>query len=282
MEGKVCLITGATSGIGAATAMELAMLGATTIIVGRNRRKCERISQRIKRKTENEAVEFLAADLSSQQEVRYLAAEFKNRHNHLAVLINNAGAIFAKRQQTADGIEMTFALNHLAYFLLTNLLLDCLKASPSARIVVVASVAHNKGTLRFDDLQGERHYDRLEAYRQSKLANVLFAYELARRLAGTRVSVNALDPGSVATNLGRNNSWLRTRMRNLLVRSMVNPQEGARTVVYLASCPEVEGKTGHYFKNQKEIPSSDGSHDTSVARGLWLVSEELTGVRFPN
>jgi len=181
LAGKICLVTGATSGIGAVTARELAARGATSVLVGRDGARCSRQAESIRRHT-GSRVEFLIGDLSSQAQVRRVAQEFRSRFTRLDVLVNNAGAYFMRREISADGLEMTFALNHLAFFLLTSLLLDRLLASPSARVVNVSSNAHEQGTLDFLNLQGERHYDRLEAYSRSKLANVLFTYELARRL----------------------------------------------------------------------------------------------------
>jgi NAD(P)-dependent dehydrogenase (short-subunit alcohol dehydrogenase family) len=235
--------------------------------------------RRIRRASPGARVEPLVADLSSQEQVRRLARELRARCPRLDVLVNNAGAIFARRTLSADGLEMTFALNHLGPFLLTNLLLDRLEASPAARVVNVSSSAHQRGVMRFDDLQGERRYDRLEAYAQSKLANLLFTYELARRLRGTRVTANALHPGVVATRLGSNDGWLRARARNLLKRGMLTPEQGAETSVYLASSAEVEGVSGRYFCRCREIPSSDASRDEASAALLWRVSEELTGLR---
>lgn len=217
LNGKICLITGATSGIGAATARELARCGGTVVVAGRDPVRCDRQVRHIKRKTANPKVEALVADLSSRAEVRRLASEFSDCHSRLDVLVNNAGAYFMKRQLSADGLEMTFALNHLGSFLLTNLLLEPLSASPSARVVNVSSNAHMHGKVDFDDLQREQHYERLAAYAQSKLANALFTYELARRLRVSHVTANALDPGCVATNFGRNNGWLRVMLRNCCV-----------------------------------------------------------------
>jgi len=192
-------------------------------------------------------------------------------------LINNAGAYFAKREVSVDGLEMNFAVNHMAYFLLTNVLLEWLKKSLSGRVVAVSSAAHANGKVDYDDLQMERNYSLGRAYAQSKLANVLFMYALARRLEGTRVTVNALHPGIVATNLGSNNSWLRTKMRNLLKREMLSPQEGAKTVVFLAVSPEAEGVSGKYFYECKAIPSSKESYIEVNQERLWQVSERLTG-----
>jgi NAD(P)-dependent dehydrogenase (short-subunit alcohol dehydrogenase family) len=272
------MITGATSGIGAATARELARLGASVVVVGRDASKCARQAASIRSMTAA-PVEVLVADLSSQKQVRRLAEDFKARFERLDVLVNNAGSYFMKRLLTADGLEMTFALNHLSHFLLTNLLLERLRSSPSARVINVSSSAHENGTIDFDNLQGERSYLRLEAYSRSKLANLLFSHELARRLAGTTVTSNALHPGIVATNLGIDNGWLRVKARNLLSVSMIGPEEGARSSIYLASSPDLDGVTGRYFQDCKEVPSSPVSRDPAVAERLWRVSEELTGLR---
>jgi NAD(P)-dependent dehydrogenase (short-subunit alcohol dehydrogenase family) len=278
MIGKICMVTGGTSGIGAVAARELSRLGATVIVVGRNARKCMRHVERIKRSVPNAMLDFFRADLSSQKEVRQLAEEFSGHYPRLDVLINNAGAIFAKREVSADGLEMTFALNHLGYFLLTNLLLDRLKASTSARIVIVSSSAHGQARINFDDLQAEHGYHFYEAYAQSKLANLLFTYELARRLHGTRVTANALHPGWVATNLGSNNNWLKTKLANLLKRGMISPEDGAKTIIYLATDPDVEALTGQYFHNCRPIRSSDESYNAANAERLWLLSESLSGL----
>ena len=202
MQGKVCLITGGTSGIGKSTAHELARMGATVVIVGRNAQKTSQVVEEIRAASGNNTVDSLLADLSSQQEVRRLANEFESKYSHLHVLLNNAGAVFMRRQLSVDGIEMTFALDHLACFLLTNLLLDKIKASAPARIINVSSGAHTSGKIEFDNLQGERDYSP-RAYDNSKLANILFTMELARRLEGTGVTVNALHPGFAATGFGK-------------------------------------------------------------------------------
>jgi NAD(P)-dependent dehydrogenase (short-subunit alcohol dehydrogenase family) len=277
-DAKICMVTGATSGLGAVTARELAKYAATVVVVGRNHGRCERQAESIRRRT-GARVETLVADLSSQAQVRRLADDFRRRFARLDVLVNNAGSYFMNRELSVDGLEMTFALNHLSHFLLTNLLLERLQASPSARVVNVSSSAHQQGKMDFEDLQCERRYDRIEAYARSKLANVLFTYELARQLEGGHVTVNALDPGIVATNLGSNNGWLRTKVRNLLRRNMIGPEEGAATSVYLASSPAVEGVTGRYFFQCKEFPSSEASHDEAAAENLWSMSEILTGIR---
>src|SRR6266545_3993807 len=197
MNGKICLITGGTNGIGKSTAQGLARMGATVVIVGRNAQKTSRVVEEIRAASGNKNVDSLLADLSSQQEVRRLAREFKSKYSRLHVLLNNAGGFFMRRQLSVDGIEMTFAFNHLAYFLLTNLLLDTVKASAPARIINVSSAAHKSGKIEFDNLQGERSYNGFAAYGNSKLANILFTIELARRLEGTSITVNALHPGMV-------------------------------------------------------------------------------------
>ena len=278
MVGKVCMITGATSGIGKEAAFQLARRGATLVLVGRNQWKCEKTVQEIKEQTGNSSVEYLLADLSYQAHIRDLAQQFKSRHQRLHVLLNNAGAIVLTRQQTGDGIERTFALNHLGYFLLTCLLLDTLKASAPARIVNVSSDAHRGAILELDDLQCQHRYRGFWAYARSKLANILFTYELARRLEGTGVTVNALHPGLVATNFLANNGLLGKFLRVFLAIRGISPQRGADTAVYLASSPEVEGITGQYFEKRQAIPSSQVSYDQDAALALWQASLDLTGL----
>jgi len=278
LQGKICMITGATSGIGAVTARELARLGATVVIVGRHAARCARAVQRIERA--GGRGEALVADLSSQAQVRRIVELFARRHRRLDVLVNNAGSLFMRRQMTADGLEMTFALNHLSTFMLTLLLAEQLTASPSARVVNVSSVAHEGREIDFENLQGEKHYERVEAYGRSKLANLLFTFELARRLDGTQVTANALHPGIVATNLGADKGWLRARVRNLLNREMLTPEQGARTSIHLAGSPEVEGVNGRYFHECREVRSSEASRDEAAAARLWQISEDLTGLRW--
>lgn len=281
MKGKTCLITGATSGLGAVTAMELAKMGATVIVGGRSASKCSARAEEIRRAT-GARVETAVADLASMEQVRRMAGEVGAKLERLDVLINNAGTYLFERTLTPDGHEKTFAVNYLAPFLLTNLLLDRLKASPSARIVNVSSMAHASGTIDFDNLQGERSYERLDAYSRSKLALLMFTYELARRLEGTSVTANAIHPGVVATELGSEGGvkeWLRVRVRNLTKRSMLTPEEGARFLVHAASAPELEGVSGRYLDQGKEKKSSPASYDGAVAKRLWQVSERLTTSR---
>ncbi len=280
MNGKTVLITGGTNGIGKVTALELAKQGAAVVIIGRSPRKTAETVAAIQQQSGSQSVESIIADLSSMAEVRRAASEFKARHSRLDVLVNNAGAVFAQRQQTVDGYEMTFALNHLAYFLLTNLLLDTLKASAPARIVNVSSDVHKGAKLNFDDLQHQRSYGMggLNVYGESKLANVLFTNELARRLQGTGVTVNSLHPGMVRTGFGRNNGGMMRLIMPVIQRFGISEEEGAQTSIYLASSPEVEGVTGKYFDKSKATPSSPESYDEAAQKRLWAVSEELTGV----
>jgi len=278
MKNKICLVTGATSGIGQATAMGLAQMGAIAIVAGRDEKRCQNTVAHIKRETGNPNVDYLLADLSVQDQVHRLAEEFKSRYQHLDVLVNNAGAIHFFRRVSADGIEMNFALNHLAYFLLTNLLLDRLRDSTPARIVNVASNSHYGQHLDFDNLQLKRGYNPMRAYGRSKLCNLYFTYELARRLEGTGVTVNAMHPGFVATNMAANNGWLVRLFLPLVHRNSLTPEQGASTAVYLASSPDVEGVTGKYFVRERERASDPVSYDESAARRLWEVSEEMTGL----
>ncbi len=275
MNGKTILVTGATNGIGLVTARELAAMGTKTVIVSRNPQRCAQVVEQIKQETGNPQVEYIAADLSNRAGVHKAAHEFKKRHTHLHVLLNNAGALFLSRQLSEDNLEMTFALNHLNYFLLTILLLDTIKASGPARIVNVSSDGHKSGKMNFDDLQMEKGYNGLDAYYQSKLANILFTYELARKLEGTRVSANALNPGFIRTGFAKNNGWLAKLGMGLLAPIQRDPKEGAQTSVYLASSAEVDGVTGKYFKDSKAAPSSPASYNRAAAERLWQVSLEM-------
>jgi NAD(P)-dependent dehydrogenase (short-subunit alcohol dehydrogenase family) len=276
VNGKTCLVTGATNGIGKMTAKALAAQGATVVLVGRNAAKTQEVVEEIRSATNNPKVEFLLADLSSQAEVRRLAQEFKARHDTLHVLVNNAGAMYTERQLTVDGIEMTLALNHLAYFLLTNLLLDTIKASAPARIINVSSDAHTGGKLDWDNLQGERQYNGFGAYSRSKLENILFTFELARRLQGTSVTVNALHPGFVGTGFGSNNKGLAMRLFSFAASIVgLSPEKGAETSIYLATAPELEGVTGKYFNNKKIASAQAIANDADTARKLWEVSAQL-------
>ncbi len=278
MNGRTCLITGATSGIGRATAIELARRGATLVLVARDRGRGEDTVREIRERTDNREVTLMLADLSSQQSIRELAREFLATNRPLHVLLNNAGVVNLHRTLTVDGIETVFAVNHLGYFLLTNLLLDRLKQSAPARIVNVASEVHKIGALDFDDLQNERRFRSMRVYGQSKFANILFTYELARRLAGTNVTVNCLHPGAVATGLGKNNgAWAQVLVR-ILGTFFRTPEQGAATSIYLASSPAVAGVSGKYFMNGKERRSSKASYDDAAAKRLWDISAQMTGI----
>ena len=275
MKGKVCLVTGASSGIGKEIAKGLARTGATAVMVGRNRQRAEAARDEIIGETANDSVELMISDFSSFDAVRRLAADFKGRHARLDVLVNNAGTIPAKLELSADGYEMQFAVNHLAYFLLTNLLLGTIKASAPARIVNTASGVHTRGRIDFDNLRGENRYGFLRAYGRSKLANILFTYELAGRLEGTGVTVNCFTPGMTKTDLGR---YLRGVSGFFFRRMGRSPGEGAETAIYLATSPDVAGVTGKYFADCREARSSEASHDAATARRLWEVSEKATGL----
>jgi len=279
MDGKTALITGATSGIGQATAMGLARLGARVVLVARDAEKGRRTAAEITERTGNHQVDVLLADLSSQASVRQLAEEVIGRYPRLDVLVNNAGIILGTRRTTIDGLEYTFAVNHLAPFLLTNLLLDTLKASAPSRIVIVSSEAQRMGRLNFEDLQGEAHYSGQAAYNQSKLANIMFCYALARRLEGTGVTATVAHPGLVRTNFGQENPTRTVRVLiALFKRFMKTPEQGAVTPIHLASSPEVEGATGRYFVNKRARRSSPRSYDTAATERLWHESERLVGL----
>ena len=272
------MVTGANSGIGKATAMGLAEMSATVILVCRSKEKGEAALSEMREKSGNNSLDLMLADMSSMQSVRQLASEFRRKYDRLHVLVNNAGLFMFTRTTTGDRLETTFEVDYLSHFLLTGLLIDLLKASAPSRLVEVSSVAHYNGHMNFDDLQGEKGYGGWRAYSQAKLAQVLFTYELARRLKGTGVTANCLHPGAVATNI-----WSRPLGRagfimKLLRLFMMGPEGGAKTPIYLASSPDVEGVSGKYFTNKKEKESSKESNDEQVARRLWLVSEELTGL----
>jgi NAD(P)-dependent dehydrogenase (short-subunit alcohol dehydrogenase family) len=278
MDGKTVLVTGATNGIGKAAAMELARMGAHVALVARDAARGLAVLEEIERATGNANVELYLADLSSQADVRRLAAEFSAKHQTLDVLLNNAGGVFDTRLTTKDGLEMTFALNHLAYFLLTNLLLETIKRTPGARIVNVSSSAQGIGKINFDDLQSTR-YSSFGAYSMSKLANVVFTYALARRLEGTGVTANALHPGNVATGFGDNSKSAAMRfVYRVIKRFSLSPEGGADTAVYLASSPDVTGKTGGYFERRALKRSRPKSYDEGVQERLWLESARLTGL----
>ena len=280
MEGKTCLITGGSDGIGYVAARELARLGAQVFIVGRNAFKTKDAVDRIRDETGNREVRYLLADLSSQGDVRRLADQVKEQIPRLDVLLNNAGAIFLSNRSSVDGIEMTFALNHLGYFLLTTLLLDLLKDSAPARIVNVSSSSHGSpGEFRLEDLPQPGKSGGYRAYGRSKLCNLWFTYELARRLEGSAVVVNALHPGLVRTNIARNNGVLGRVVNFFIGARGVDAARGAETLIYMASSPEVEGVTGKYFMDCRAVASSSLSYNAELASGLREMSERLTAER---
>ncbi len=268
MQSKTILVTGSTDGIGKQTALELAGMGAQVILHGRSEQRCRATLDEIQQATGNKLLRFYAADFASLRQVREMATAVQRDHNRLDVLVNNAGVYMHERVLTDDGLEMTFAVNHLAHFLLTNLLLPVLKNSPAARIVTVASSAHEKRQVDFDNLQGEKHFDGFKAYLLSKLGNILFTYELAQRLQGSAVTANCLHPGVVDTKMQRMSFNL----------GGVSVAEGAETSIFLASSPAVEGVSGKYFVSKKEAESAPLTYDTVIQKSFWQVSEQLAGL----
>lgn len=278
MDGKTCVITGSTGGIGRITALRLGDAGARVVIVGRDRERGQTLVDDFRRRQGPGAAEFFAADLSSRAERSALADAILQRHPRIDVLVNNAGGMFGRRTMSADGLEMTFALNHMGYFHLTHLLLPAIRAAAPARIVNVASDAHFGVSLDFDDLQNEHSYRRLRAYKRSKLANVYFTYELARRLEGSGVTVNALHPGFVATEIGVRNRLIPRLVWSLATLAAIDVEAGAKTSVFLASAPEVADITGRYFDKCQPKPSSPASYDEQSQRRLWDISAGLCGL----
>jgi NAD(P)-dependent dehydrogenase (short-subunit alcohol dehydrogenase family) len=278
MHGRTCVVTGANTGIGRAASEALAMLGARVVMVCRNREKGERARIGVARAAQaggrDGGADLLIADLSSQSDVRSVATEIATAYPRPDVLINNAGVALARRELTVDGIERTFAVNYLAYFMLANLLLPALRAAGTARIINVASGAHASGRFDPDNLQGERRYRNYPMYAATKLQDVMFTYALARRLAGSGITVNTLHPGVVATEIWRQVPVLRTLSRWF----MLSPEEGARTMVYLAASPDVEGVTGEYFDRCQTARTTRVSHNETLQEELWATSVALTGV----
>ena len=279
MADKVVLITGGTRGIGKATAIGLATLGARVGITGRDRARAEQAATDIRAASGNPAVAAFAADLTSQAEVRRLAVAVLDAYPRLDVLVNNVGGFWAHRHPTADGLERTFALNYLAPFLLTNLLLDRLKASAPARVVTVSSSAQALGRIEFDDLQGARHYSGQRAYNQSKLATVMFTNELARRLEGTGVTATSLHPGVVRTNFGaEDQARFFAVISRVVLPLLKTPAQGAQTPIYLASSPDLDGVTGQFFANRKPKTANKVAYDADMRARLWQVSADLVGM----
>lgn len=276
MNGKTALITGGTNGIGKATALELARMGTRVVIVGRNADKAARVTDELRAASGNKDIDWLLADLSLMADMVRMADSFMQRYNHLDVLVNNAGALFPTRTQTAEGLEATLALNHMSYFVLTLRLLDLLKASAPARIINVASGAHQIG-VNFDDIQFERSYGMagFAAYGASKMMNILFTYELARRLQGSGVTVNTMTPGPVASSFGADLGGVMGLAFTLMRPFMKTPAQGARTVIYLASSPDIASATGKYWINRRSARSSPASYDEVAQRRLWELSEKI-------
>jgi NAD(P)-dependent dehydrogenase (short-subunit alcohol dehydrogenase family) len=282
LEGKTCLITGSTSGIGKEIAIGLAKMKANVVLVGRNKAKCQATVEEIRRTasidTNRNQISYLLADLSSQASIHQLANEFLDTYESLEILLNNAGVFLSRRLTTVDGIEYTLAVNHLAPFLLTHLLFERIKASNPARIITTSSVAHRGAHINFNDLQFERRrYSGVEAYRQSKLANILFTKELARRSRASGVSSNCFHPGGVRTNLVQKSPWYYRLIWAIIRPFLISPKKGADTAVYLASSPKLDDVSGKYFVNRKPAGLSDHADDEDTAARLWKISEELTG-----
>ncbi len=279
MQGKTVLITGANQGIGKASAVALGKLGARLVIVCRNRQKGRAAVTEIQQSGASD-VELIVGDMSSQADIRRVADEFKARSDRLDVLLNNAGVLVTTKRTTVDGIEETFAINHLGYFLLTHLLLDTLKASAPSRIVSVSSEAHRRVPMRWDDLEFKKtEYSSFAAYGQSKLANILFTRELARRLEGTQVTANCLHPGVVATGFGSTDGGVMSVVMKVASPFLITPEKGARTSIFLASSPDVQGVSGKYFDKCKEKQPSPEALAAGAPERLWAISEEKTGIR---
>ena len=276
MAEKVCLVTGGNSGIGKSVALGLAKMGATVVVVSRNKEKGETAVTDIVEKSGNKNVELIQADMSSQNSIHQLVNEFRARHEKLHLLINNAGVYLTKRSETEDGLESTFAVNHLGPFLLTSLLVDILKASAPSRIVNVTSDAHKGARINFDDLQGEKKFSGWQAYGQSKLAMILYTHGLAKKLEGTGVTVNSAHPGVVRTNFAKNNGGLVMLGFRFLGMFFISPESAAKRILYVATSPDLEGVTGKYFTKMREVKSSQESYDDDSARRLWQISEQLT------
>ena len=278
MKNKVCVVTGATSGIGKVAAQVLAARGATVVLVSRTQEKGELTLEEVRREGGGDSVELVVSDLSSLAETRKLASEIRSRYDRIDVLMNNAGGINQAFVPTVEGFETTWAVNHLSHFLLTHLLLDMLKASDAARVINVSSQAHHVGRIHFDDPGLRSKYNPMKAYAQSKLANVLFTYELERRLDSAPITVNALHPGTVDTGFGKNLNGVAGFFFKSCGFMMRSPEHGARTMIWLATDPGLEGVTGKYFLDCKPIRSSALSHDEVIARRFWDLSARQTGV----
>ena len=279
-ENSVVVVTGANSGMGKATSIEIARTGAAVVMVCRDKAKGKESVNEVRNLTGNALVELMVCDLGSRESIESFCTEFKKRYKRLDVLVNNAGVILPGRHQTADGFELQFGVNHLGHFLLTNRLLDLMTASAPARIINVSSGAHKVGKIHFEDVNLKKNYTVWRAYAQSKLANVLFTYEIADRLKGTGVTANCLHPGAVATAMGINrDSGFGTFITRMLKPFFQTPEQGAKTAIYLATSQDVDGVTGKYFYKKKPLPSSKSSYDKELAKRLWELSEKMTGLK---
>jgi retinol dehydrogenase 12 len=278
VKNKVCVVTGGTDGIGKEAAYDLALQGARVLIHGRDPDKGARAVAQLQAGSQNPQIEFLQADFGSLAQVRRLAAALMERTAHIDVLLNNAGGLFLKRGLSQEGYELTFAVNHLAPFLLTHLLLNSLKSAPAARIVTTASGAHRSARLDFDDLQAAGKYSAMGAYGRSKLANILFTRELAKRLTGSTVSATCLHPGFVRTSIARDMGVIPRGIFGLLSRFIRSPRKGAQTLVYLATDAQVQGASGGYYYDCQETQPSAAAQDDRAAEQLWQVSEKLVGI----
>ncbi|KAA9346087.1 SDR family oxidoreductase [Adhaeribacter soli] len=277
---KIALVTGASSGIGKITARELAHLGAHVVMVCRNAEKAAETRKEIIAQTGNENITLLVADLALMQEVKRCAAEFSARFPKLDILVNNVGMMPGKRTLTAEGFEISWATNHLAPFLLTNLVIDKMVAAESARIVNVSSEAHRLGDICFQDMNSPKKYNAFTAYCDSKLANIMFTYELSRRLEFTNITANVLHPGMVATKFGHEHTGSLKYLFLLARPFMISPEQGARTSLYLAASPEVEDLSGYYFSKMKPIKSAEITYNPNISHRLWTLSEIQTGFQF--
>ena len=277
MNGKRVVLTGASRGIGRETALALASMGADLTLVVRDAERGRAVADEVRARNGGGDVEVVLADLSSMADVRRAGREIATQHERIDVLVNNAGAILMDRQVTKDGFEATFATNHLAYFLLTRILLGSLKRAPAARVVNVSSEAHHRGSMKLDDLMGEKRYSGVFAYSSSKLANILFTSELARRLEGTRVTANALHPGVIASGFAHNNKGLVGFLAKVGAPFLMSSEKGAKTTIHLATDPAVASTSGRYFAKCVQKTPSREARDTAVARRLWEASEELVG-----
>jgi NAD(P)-dependent dehydrogenase (short-subunit alcohol dehydrogenase family) len=276
MEGKICIITGSNSGIGKETTMGLAKIGATIVMVVRNQQRGEKVKAEIAEKTGNKSIDVMLCDLSSMDSIVHFAESFRRKYNRLDVLINNAGAVLNKREITAEGFERNLAVNYLGPFLLTHKLLDVLRVSAPSRIINVSSGLHGSDSLDLTDLQSERNYNGMRAYGNAKLMLIMFTYELAKRLEGTGVTVNALMPGFVATNLGKNSGSFRSSLLFRMVRPMQSSaKKGAETSIYLASSPDVANTTGRIFRKKLEVSSSPSSYDVKLRKQVLDRTEEM-------